>query len=459
MKKLFMKTLLTMAFGVIMLAKVHGAAKAVESLTTPGSSRSESATPRQTPELAGPFADFGVKNSGLANPFITPGVKDLPLAELFAKSRATNLPPVLNSNSNHPTLGNERNFVRAIRRTGKIGGEADKICDLSLPQQEIEVTESGNYYVYIYVINDIAETVARDVRVRVSTPFGDAKYQKRQTISATITSSNALQHEITSQVVFKSDRNLYIKTEPGSVDFVSEADLQCQIGSLVAREDLFVSEALPKDIVERSGLLVGEGGNIKSGPENMQILRFEVSVCLARDFTWETEISQTDVADEAEVSLTYTNVDDEEHKGVYFCMSLSDPLYINYFVEIVPGSVTLTDKKHPDGAPIKNELGDDFTNEMRGVLGDYKPGEQATVTYRIRSNPERLEEESMVLGDIYNDCYVDMNKMSCTNFLCIGGEFIYESEYRGTSVVADDFLSSGDTFAIKDGQLQYLSPQ
>lgn len=367
--------------------------------------------------------------------------------------------PELNSNSKNPKLGDERCFVRATKRTGKIGGDPDKICDLSLPQSEVEITESGHYYVYIYVINDTPGGIAEDVRVRADASFGKEHSQRKQAISVTISSENTLHSEIKSEVTFKSDRNIYIN-HTGAIDFISGTDLKTSNESY---SDLFASETMlshdryPEAAAEEAGVLVGDDGRVKSGMKNMQIIRFGVEVCVARDFWWKTELSQTELANEAEVELLYKNVDDVKHEDVYFHTGFSDDLYTNYFVEIVPDSIILTDKTHLNGKPLKNELGDKFTTELKATLGDYEPNEQAIVTYRIRSNSERLDAEDVVLGRFYNTCYVDADEEIYISHLCAGNGFLYETEGYDCLTISDTFLDSGNAFAIKDGRLQYAT--
>lgn len=195
--------------------------------------------------------------------------------------------------------------------------------------------------------------------------------------------------------------------------------------------------------------MVGDKGEVKGGIENAQLIRFEVTVYPARDFGWQVEIHQTEAANEAEVELSYRNFDEVTHRGVYFYTDFSGSINGGQ-LELVPGSAILKDNHHPDGVAVKDQYGNDYTVAMSGQMGDYEPGETATVTYHIRSTTD-----SDLSGMIYNDCYVEHNDLHNDKNLRVAPDFLYECYPYDSEKATVGFLSSGNTFIEEDNVLQY----
>lgn len=112
----------------------------------------------------------------------------------------------LNSITNNPNIGDERNFVGARVNDGNNQGWYD----------EITVEEGKTYLIRLYVHNNNTEgvkAIAKDVTASFSVPGNTAKQVQ---VDGYITSSNASPSKYWDDVVFKSDRNFYLDYIEGS---------------------------------------------------------------------------------------------------------------------------------------------------------------------------------------------------------------------------------------------------
>lgn len=320
--------------------------------------------------------------------------------------------PRLNSDTEGFLVGGEKYFMRAIKIYPVEGQDEE---DFVLPGKAIEVTDVAggtDYRIDVYVVNDTPGTVAKDVKVRIVR--SKVENSEEQTLSAVITSSNTEEYCYISSLTFKSAdhhnislSNIFTASKFSIGDGEDHArdvlggDLEV-LGSIDSQGRGFTLEkvsepgenndGLTGEDTKGSGIFVGENSNgeVKYGYENIQVVRFNVHVSTERYYSCEAKVHPTVRLDQAKVTFIYTNEDREEHRDVGMT-------YCNFgfeFFEVVPGTIVLTDNAHPNGVKLENEEKTQPEKIFRNTLGSYGPGEQATVTCRIRLKKDSKSKNS-----------------------------------------------------------------
>ena len=117
-----------------------------------------------------------------------------------------------NSITDNPNYGDERNFVTIKDNTNTGAGNWE---------DEIKVTNNGEYTVRMYVHNNAAanlDLVAENVTAKFNLPTESAK---RVQIDGYLNSTNARQTQIFDQAVFSSDSNFSLQYEAGSAKYTN----------------------------------------------------------------------------------------------------------------------------------------------------------------------------------------------------------------------------------------------
>jgi len=355
--------------------------------------------------------------------------------------------PVLNSNADG-FIGDEQYFIRVL----ELGGDKEKDNVWEPAGQEIEVTKDSAYLVDVYVINDTPGSTAKDVKATVIFPSDEDSQTK--TISAIISASNTEQKKYVSSITFRSaDHNIWINPIYGSTVFdpvdLKEKRVQAEDLFAFGTADSYGKDAEPEWVekrrqegadmsmfnAEEPGILLGKNlnGKVGYGPENIQVVRFSINVNLRRYYSWKVETSPTSRLDEAKVSFTYTNMDKEIHNDVTTHFSVNQ----NNAFEIIPGTMTITDKAHPNGAPLKDGVKTGYGNGYNSLLGDYAPGEQAVITCKIRPR-DGADFDSDFGGYFTSDCMVGKERKSASTDLYVSDKLIAKIDVPG-GAIAEEF--------------------
>lgn len=281
--------------------------------------------------------------------------------------------PIINSDSHYVFGGKERQFLK-IQNIDTTDNEWS---------QTIQVTENaGIYKLQFHIINDVENTVAKDTKIRLVMP-DETEPSTEHTIKAIISSSNTEQEEYVSEVTLKSDHEFYIGRHGGHLSLTHYNGFGEASNHIIDGDDY--------DALFGSGILVGKNldGNLAGGFRNAQSGTISIYATFDR-FECSTKVYRNLRGNELEFRSTYTNAGVSTSKDVSIELNNSS----DGLVEIVPDSVMLVDEKGnlqpiEHGAanvpPFFKQMGVQTSNtSFFASIGDYEPGEQVTLIYRVR---------------------------------------------------------------------------
>lgn len=268
----------------------------------------------------------------------------------------------MNSMTNNPELGDERNFVR-VRAVG------DKYY-----VDEVKLQAGKTYEVYSYYHNNAGANIGQTAigiadNVRMSSNFpATIKAGERKTVNTIISASDTDPLSVWDGAYLTSDSDLYLRYVPGSAMIHNGGDLN---GQAVGPDYLFSNEGALLGYNKFSGLL--PGCNEYAGYVTYQFVAdqpsFEISKSIISDIT---KVGDGTII---EYKVTYKNTGTMTQDDVVVKDSLPNGL------EYVPGSTILKNNSDPNGSKVS----DNIMAESGINIGDYAGGNGwAELTYKAK---------------------------------------------------------------------------
>lgn len=296
-----------------------------------------------------------------------------------------------NSITNNPTIGDERNFVR-VKEVGVEGPHYD----------DVDVVSGKEYEVYIYFhnnasasLNDSGKGIADNVRLATKLP---EKLEAGQTgtIYGTISSTNTDPASVWDTAFLKATETVYMRYVPDSATIHNGGTAN---GAILDANALFSEEGakLAYNLTNNSGTSMWgmiPGCNEFAGyvtyrlkADKPEFGSFkEVSAEGANQFADNINTLPGSVLD---FKITYMNSGTTEQKSVTVYDTMPDGM------EFIPGSVQLTNKSGTTAL-------DDTLFSDGVVIGDYQPGEEATITYKAKVSAD-IEKFQCGENTLYNN--------------------------------------------------------
>lgn len=299
-----------------------------------------------------------------------------------------------NSITDNPVIGDERNFVR-VRAADVEGPHYD----------EVEVVPGKEYEVYIFFhnnasasLNDSGQGIADNVRLATKLP---EKLEAGQTgtIYGTISSTNTDPASVWDTAFLKATDTVYMRYVPDSAVIHSFGTAD---GAILDADALFSEEGakLAYNLANANGTSMW--GMIPGCNEYAGYVTYRVKADQP-EFTSFKEVSaegKNTFADSIntipgatlDFKITYKNTGTTEQKSVTVYDTLPDGItYVPGSVQLTTsaGTTTLDDKLFGDGV----------------VIGDYQPGEEATITYQAKLSDD-IEKFPCGGNTLYNNSEV-----------------------------------------------------
>lgn len=275
-----------------------------------------------------------------------------------------------NSMTNHPTLGDERDFVR-IREVG-----ASKFVN------EVTLTPGKEYEVYVYYHNNASESynesgvgIARDTRVSSYLPEA-VKAGGKLAVTGKVSASNASPATVWDEAYISANTDVLIRYVPGSAILTNGGKMN---GTAIAGSALFSDEGHLVGFNSITGALPGcnkYAGNIT--------YRFKVdqpAFTIAKEVsidggnTW-SERARVKVGDKVEFRIVYKNTGTTEQKDVI----VKD--------KFPAGLVLISGMTKMNTSANTNYVSIDDNNLFSAGLniGDYRGDSYASVRYQAQIN-------------------------------------------------------------------------
>lgn len=301
--------------------------------------------------------------------------------------------PTFNSITNNPTIGDERNFVR-VKEYGADGPHLDSA----------DVVAGKEYEVYIYYHNNASASFNADGtgmadNVRVSTKLPE-KLEAGQTgtIYGTISSTNATPNSVWDTAFLKANETVYMRYVPDSAVIHNSGTANGQIldaNALFSEQGVKIAYNLANSQgVSLWGII--PGCNEYAGYITYRLVADQPKFGMEKEVSAESANSFADNISTIPGSIldfriTYKNTGTTEQKSVTVYDTMPEG------VEYIPDSAYLVTTSNPVAQPLDDKL---FNGGV--VIGDFKPGEEATITYKAKvdANIEKFR-----CGDttLYND--------------------------------------------------------
>jgi len=275
----------------------------------------------------------------------------------------------INSVSDNPVIGDERNFVR-VRKVGD-----PKFVD------EVTLVVGQQYEVEIYFHNNASRTlnpsgagIADGVRVSSILPAFVAKGTTGE-ISAVITAANTIPSSVWDEAFVKATSDVYLRFVPGSAIIHSNGSVN---GKDVGQQHLFSSEGANVGYWDDAwGVL--PGCNEYAGYISYKFVvdqpRFEIAKDVSRDAKNEWVESITAGPNELlDFRIRYKNTGTTEQNNVIVMDKLPNAL------KYLEGTTFLINGSSPNGKYVADNL---FSNGLN--IGRYQAGSEATLTYKVRT--------------------------------------------------------------------------
>jgi len=276
----------------------------------------------------------------------------------------------MNSIIDNPSLGDERNFVR-IRKVGD-----PKFVD------EVTAVVGAEYEVEIYFHNNASRTlnasgkgIADGVRMNSILPSFVAKGTRGE-ISATIMAANTTPSSVWDETFIRANEDVYLRYVSGSIVVHSNGTID---GKKLSSENLFSAEGANVGYsIDAPGVL--PGCNEYAGYVSYRFVvdkpGFEVSKTVSRDAQnqWAETLSVAP-GEIVDFRISYKNTGTTEQGNVLVTDNLPDAL------KYLAGTTYLINAA--EGKFVTDDLFDTGIN-----IGKYRPGEQATITYKVRMPSE-----------------------------------------------------------------------
>jgi conserved repeat domain len=272
-----------------------------------------------------------------------------------------------NSITDHPTLGNEQNFVR-IREAG-VGAYKD----------EVELVPGKEYEVYTYFHNNAASNlnstgvgIAQNVRMRAQYP-SVVKPGQRGMVSSEITSTNTTPASVWDEAYMTSTSIVALRYVASSAVIynsgaangrVLSTNLFGEIGTYLGYNEL---NGLVPGCAEYSGFVVYR--LIVDQPN------FEIKKTVSRlgENNWQNSVN-IKLGEEVEYKITYRNTGTIDQADV----TIKDQLPAG--MEYIKGSTKLTNNADPNGSIIRDGITSEGVN-----IGLYGSDTEATVVFRAKA--------------------------------------------------------------------------
>ena len=276
----------------------------------------------------------------------------------------------INSITDNPVLGDERNFVR-IR---KLGTE-DKYEDI------VEAEPGAEYEVQIYFHNNAdsklndesGRTFAQNIRVRMENIAGNITKGQYALIKGVISASNTTPEEVWDSAYIKANQTVSLRYVKGSARITNGGKLN---GKVVDDDALFG---------KYGGTFVGynQGGLLPGGEEYGGNITFRIKVDKA-GFDMNCTVSKENVDDyHNDIDAVPGEVLDVKMKirntGTTVLRDIAVYDTLGEGIEFIPGTTRIYNDTNPDGTLENDNL---FRNGFN--IGDYKAGMEATIQYKIR---------------------------------------------------------------------------
>lgn len=274
--------------------------------------------------------------------------------------------PTFNSITNNPSLGDERNFVR-IREAG-VGNYVDKI----------QLQPGKEYEVYTYVhnnakdsLNESGKGIALDVRMKAQVP-ATLKAGEESAVVSTISALNTSPKSVWDEAYISSTSAVALRYVPGSAKFHTNGRVN---GSVLATS-MFTNgtflgynslDGIMPGCTQYSGYVIYR---FKVDQPNFEVSK---TVSAANKNTFVNSM-KSQAGAEVDYRVTYKNTGTVVQNNVV----LKDTLPKG--ITAVKGSGKLVNNANPNGLQVSDNM---FTaNGMN--IGNYSPGAEATVTYRVK---------------------------------------------------------------------------
>lgn len=276
----------------------------------------------------------------------------------------------INSMTNNPALGDERNFVR-IRKAGT----GDKY-------QDTVVTEPGaEYEVYVFFHNNAAanlndktgKSFAQNIRLKIDQIPSNLMNGDTAMIKGIITATNTDPKEVWDTAYIKANQAVSLRYVRGSARIHNASTLN---NEKLDDEGLFG---------KKGGVFLGynQWGLLPGCNEYSGNVTFRIKVDKA-GFSMNKTVSK-DAANNYQNSIEAVPGETLDFK-IHF-KNTGTTLIRNVMVydllgkgmTFVPGTTRIFNAAHPDGPFEKDNL---FKNGF--IIGDYGPGREATLTYKVK---------------------------------------------------------------------------
>lgn len=284
---------------------------------------------------------------------------------------------VLNSISDNPNIGDEKNFVGAREDTGVNAGINNVWKD------SIKVEDGKTYLVRMYIHNNSPlgdKAMATGVKASFNVPN---KSGKSVEVNGFIDTDNASPSTYWDNTTFTSDQNFFLTYVPGSA--------LLENNGIGANGGVKLSDS----VVELAGQLIGYDALDGKVPGCFQYANYvtikvkanfvdfdytlDKQVRLAGETEWKDKV-EAKVGDTVEFQLTYRNTGNTNQLEVTMFDKLPEGL------TYIPGSTMIRDGARTNGAALADGL------TTRGVvLGNYAPAAAAYVKFSAKVTANDLD--------------------------------------------------------------------
>ncbi|MBR3164136.1 DUF11 domain-containing protein [Candidatus Saccharibacteria bacterium] len=296
-----------------------------------------------------------------------------------------------NSITDHPSLGDERNFVR-VAEAGVKGVFKD----------EVKVEAGKEYEVYIWYHNNAASNlnpsgkgIATGTRVYSKFP-SSINSSKKWEVNGTISSTNATPESVWDQAYFTTDskEDILLQYVPGSAILSNGYKANGRVMS----DKMFTSEGAYLGVDELNGMLPGcdeFSGNIVYRVRAVKRTA-DVSKSASLDGKNFFKSVSPQPGDTITYKIEFANTGNVDLANIVFRDKLPE------HTTLIPGTTKMINKNYPDGTIMPDTITENGFN-----VGTFAPGAKATIYYQVKVDEDAAESGSCGMNSLNNTVIVN----------------------------------------------------
>ena len=276
----------------------------------------------------------------------------------------------MNSMTNNPAIGDERNFVR-IRKVGGNDKYTDNVVAEPGAEYEVEVFFHNNAAANL---NDkTGRSYAQNLRLRMQQIPENIHKGENVMIKGTISATNTDPKEVWDTAYIKAEQAVSLRYVPGSARIHTQGALN---NKLIDDEALFGKNRGTRLGYDRWGLL--PGCNEYSGNVTFRIKVDKTGLDMHKTVSKELANNYQNSI-EAEPGETLDFKVHFKNTGTTLLKNVIAYDLLGQGMTFVPGTTRIFNDTFPNGTFEKDNL---FKNGFN--IGDYKSGMEATITYKVK---------------------------------------------------------------------------